>query len=118
MTELKVTGTIKEILPIQSGESAKGQWKKVEFVVSNNEGYEGREQLFFFQIFGAEKVDKFTKYNKVGDSVDVKFNIRTNEYKGKYFTNLKAWSVFGLSEKKSEPVEVYPEGEDSEILPF
>jgi len=126
MSELKVTGAIKEILPIQSGESAKGQWKKVEFVVSNNEGYKGNEQLFCFQIFGAERVDKFLEYNKVGDSVDVKFNVKTNQHKGRYYTNLDAYGVYGVqgqgtakpvNQPTQEPVD---EQQDSEglDLPF
>ena len=32
--------------------------------------------------------------NKVGDDVKVQFNVKTNEWKGKYFTTLSAWKVF------------------------
>ena len=54
MSELKITGKIKKILDPVTGESKDGnQWKKVEFVVTNNEGYEVREQIFCFQIYGA-----------------------------------------------------------------
>jgi len=68
--------------------------EEITFVVANNDGYEGAEQLYAFEIFGAEKVDNFLKYNSVGDSVDVDFNIRTNEYNGKYYTSLQAWKVY------------------------
>ena len=34
------------------------------------------------------------KYNKVGALVDVSFEIRCNENKGRYFTSLSAWKVF------------------------
>ena len=92
---MQVTGKIKQILDAQTGQSKDGkEWKKITFVVSNNDGFEGAEQLFAFEIFGAEKVDKFLQYNKEGDSVDVDFNIRTNEYQGKYYTSLQAWKVF------------------------
>jgi len=94
MSEFTVTGTIKTILPVESGTSKAGkEWSKINFIVSNNEGYENREQEYCFQIFGEEKVDNFLKYNSEGDGVEVKFDIQTNEYNGKYFTNLSAFRV-------------------------
>ena len=76
---MQVKGTIRTITEVQTGQSKDGsEWKKITFVVANNDGYEGAEQLYAFEIFGAEKVDNFLKYNSVGDSVDVDFNIRTN----------------------------------------
>ena len=90
----EVKGTIKTILQVQTGTTKSGdEWKKVSFVVANHDGYEGREQLFCFEIFGAEKVDNFNKYNQVGNQVNVKFEIRTNEYQGKYYTSLSAFRV-------------------------
>ena len=91
----EVKGKLKKVLPVQTGTPKEGgeDWKKVSFVVTNNEGYEGREQLFCFEIFGAEKVDNFNKFNKEGSEVLVKFEIRTNEYQGKYYTSLSAYRV-------------------------
>ena len=90
----EIKGTIDKILEVQSGQTKNGdEWKKVSFVVKNNEGYEGREQIFCFDIFGADKVDNFLKYNAVGNLVNVKYEIRTNEFKDKYYTNLQAWRV-------------------------
>jgi len=91
----EVKGQLRKILPVQSGTSkASGkEWKKVSFVAANNDGYEGREQLYCFEIFGAEKVDNFIKYNKEGSEVVVKFDIRTNEYNGNYYTSLAAFNV-------------------------
>jgi hypothetical protein len=92
--EYKVKGTLSKILAGEAGTTKAGKdWKKITFTVTNNDGYEGREMLYAFEIFGTEKVDNFIKYNKEGASVKVKFNIRSNEYNGKYFTNLEAWRV-------------------------
>ena len=95
MSELKVSGTLSKILPIVTGmkKDGSGQWKKIDFLVTNNDGYEGREMLYCFQIFGEKKVDDFIKYNQEGATVDVKFNIQVNEYGGKYHTNLSAYRV-------------------------
>lgn len=107
MSELKLNGKIKSILPVVSGTSKAGkEWKKQSFVITNNDGYEGREQVYCFEVFGEEKVDNLTKFNKVGDDVSVSFNIGCNEYnnptKGlQYFTSLSAWRV---EKNSNEPI--------------
>jgi len=100
-TELKVTGKITAIPEKITGEKkgGSGTWEKQIFVVDNGAEY---NNLFAFEVFGEEKVANFHQYNKVGYSVDVKFNISTNEYKGKYYTSLQAWSVFKDETEKGE----------------
>ena len=95
MSDYSTKGTLKTILPIETGvaKSTGKEWKKVSFVVTNNDGYEGREQMYAFEIFGDEKVDNFIKYNQEGSEVEVKFNIQTNEWNGKYYTSLSAYRV-------------------------
>lgn len=99
MSEHVETGTIKKFLDVKSGisKTTNNEWKKQSFVISNNGGYEGKEQLFCFEVFGAEKVDNLTKFHNVGDEVTVKFNISTNEWQGKYFTSLGAWRIEKLN---------------------
>ena len=64
MSELKVTGKIKQFLDVQSGtaKSSGNEWRKQSFIVSNNEGYEGKEQLYCFEVFGQDKVENLTKF--------------------------------------------------------
>lgn len=87
-----ISGKIVKIGEVQ--EFASGS-RKVQFVIKNNEGYEGQEQVFAFDLFTGsnkldQKIDNFLKYNKVGDKVDVSYFIKCNEYKGNYYTNLYA----------------------------
>ena len=112
---MELKGTIKTITEVVEGVTKDGKaWKKVVFVIANNEGYNDTEQIFAFEIFGEEKVDKFIQYNSVDKEVVVSFNIKTNEWQGKYFTSLQAWKVFKAEDTEplntSEPVE--------EDLPF
>jgi hypothetical protein len=89
------TGTIVAILPTEDIKD--GQYRKQVFAIKNNEGYEGKEAIFAFEIFEAadkDKIEKFRKYNKVGSFVDVSYEIRCNENGGRYFTSLSAWKVF------------------------
>jgi len=102
---LEVSGKITKILDLQTGTTAAGsEWKKQSFILETTEQY---NNVYCFEIFGEEKVDKFLKFNKVGNEVKVDFNVSTNEWKGKYFTSLSAWKIFKAeTEAPAEPVEV------------
>jgi len=84
--ELKLNGTIKLINELQTWDSG---FSKREFVITTQEQY---PQDVKFEVV-KDKATDFEKYNKVGDNVDVKFNVRGNEYNGKYYVNLQAWHV-------------------------
>ena len=89
---LEVTGKITKILELQTGTTQAGsEWKKQSFILETSEQY---NNVYCFEVFGAEKVDNFLQYNKVGYNVKVDFNVSTNEWKGKYFTSLSAWKIF------------------------
>ena len=118
MSELKVTGVIEKLLDVESGTSkATGNdWQKQCFVVANNGGYEGKKQIFCFEVFGSEKVENLSKYNKAGDEVTVSFNIGTNEWNGKYFTSLQSWKIEKLIKSEQPKTQVAQAEEDD--LPF
>ena len=115
MSELKVTGKITTILDVEKGVSkADKEWHKVFFVIDTGAKFNPE---VCFQIFGQEKVDKFLKYNKVGDDVDVDFNLSSREYNGKYFHNLDAWKVFKAGESTDNTPTPEPVDETNS-LPF
>ena len=88
---LQVTGKLIKFLEVESGESKSGtQWSKQQFIVQTEAQY---NNLYCFEVFGNEKVENLTKYQKEGDNVTVEFNVNTNEYKGKYYTSLSAWKI-------------------------
>jgi len=107
---MEVKGKIIKILEVQKGTSKKGtEWQKLNFVIDTNTDY---NNIICFEIFGKEKIDKFVQYNKVGDVVEVSFNINTNEYQGKYYTTLSAWKVWKGNESKEQG------SEEKDDLPF
>jgi len=90
MSNIK-TGEITEILPTESGTSKAGKdWKKLTFAIDTKEQY---NNIVAFEVFGDEKVDNFLKYNKIGKTVDVEFNLSSNKWKDKYFTSASAWKI-------------------------
>ena len=111
---MEVTGKITKVLDVQTGTSKDGkEWKKQSFLVETTEQY---NNLYCIDIFGAEKVDNFAKYNKLGDNVKVTFNVNTNEWQGKYFTSLQSWridKVDGSSTPEPTPIE-----DNTDEMPF
>ena len=93
--ELKLTGTIKQVGELKTWDSG---FSKLEFVITTADQY---PQDVKFEIV-KDKADNFLKFNKVGDNVDVSFNVRGNEYEGKYYVNLEAWKVFKVGAETPE----------------
>jgi hypothetical protein len=108
---LSITGTVKAIFDTQTFVSG---FQKREFVITTAEQY---PQDVKFEVV-KEKCDLLDRYN-VGQSLTVHFNIRGNEYGGKYYVNLQAWKLEGATAAPAaapEPVAETPEGDGD--LPF
>ena len=86
---MDIEGSIKLILEAQSFSSG---FQKREFVVTTKEQY---PQDVKFELV-KDRVDLIAPY-KTGDQIKVHFNVRGNEYNGKYFVNLQAWRIEPLS---------------------
>lgn len=78
-------GTVKLIEETQTFSSG---FSKREFVVTSDEKF---PQDVKFECT-KEKIDLLDKV-RVGDRIKVSFNIRGNEYKGRYYVNLQAWRI-------------------------
>lgn len=111
MSELKITGKIHKVMDTQTFDSG---FQKREFVIETDDQY---PQMVKFEVV-KDKCPVLDQY-KVGDSVDVKFNVRGNEYNEKFYVNLQAWAIFNADGNNNtaapEPASV--EGE-SDSLPF
>jgi len=83
--ELKVQGRIKVINDLQTWDSG---FSKREFVITTQEQY---PQDVKFEAL-KEKATQLDTLN-VGDDIEVSFNLRGNEYNGKYYVNLQAWKL-------------------------
>lgn len=86
---MEVKGRIEQILPVQSGVSKAGKdWSKQEFVIETEEQF---PKKVCFTLFG----DKLSLLNgiKVGDQVDVAFNLESREFSGKWYHNINAWRI-------------------------
>jgi hypothetical protein len=78
-------GTVKAIFDTQTFSSG---FQKREFVITTEEKY---PQDIKFEVV-KEKCGGLDRYT-VGQQLTVHFNIRGNEFQGKYFVNLQAWKI-------------------------
>ena len=118
---LEVSGRLKKFLEPQTGvkKDGSGNWIKQSFLVETDSQY---NNLYCFEVFGNEKVENLTKYQKEGDNVVVEFNVNTNEHNGSYYTTLSAWKISkqsGTSEiPTSSNAEFAPPFQEDESDPF
>lgn len=86
---MEITGKIIAVLPEQGGTSKNGnEWKKQEYVL---ETYDQYPKKVCFQIFGADRIEQAAI--KLGEDVNVSFDIDSREYQGRWYTNINAWKV-------------------------
>lgn len=88
---LEIKGIITEIHEVETGTSKAGkEWKKQSFVINTGDQFNPE---ICFSVFGEDKVDKIAKFNKVGQEVNVKFNVSSKEFNGKWYHSLDAWYI-------------------------
>jgi len=100
MSDLKLKGSIKIINDTQQ---VTDSFKKRDFVITT-EGDYPQDVKFEATQDRVSILDGLS----IGDTVDVSFNIRGNEYKEKYYVNLQAW--------KLDTVDVGNEQASSEVI--
>lgn len=95
---LQASGTVKLVCDTQEFSSG---FRKREFVITTDEKY---PQDIKFEVV-KEKCDDLDQIGE-GDDITVHFNLRGNEYNGRYYVNLQAWKIEGGSApqgKQEEP---------------
>ncbi len=94
---MEIEGSVKLIFETQTFNSG---FQKREFVITTKEQY---PQDIKFELV-KDRIDLVDAYNP-GDDLKVHFNIRGNEYNGKYFVNLQAWRIEAIAPQAVEPVD-------------
>ena len=84
---MEIKGKIIEILPLKSGQSAKGEWRKQEYILETDSQY---PKKICFMAWG-DKIDQFNINQD--DIVEVSIDLESREYNGRWYTDVKAWRV-------------------------
>lgn len=93
MEAIYIEGQITAILPETRGVGQRGEWVSQDFVLKTDDNY---PKNICFTILGADKIKEANI--RIGDVVSIGVNLESREFKGRWYTSIKAWSV----KKKSE----------------
>lgn len=85
---MEITGRIIQKLGLQEGTSAKGGWKKQDFIVETTEKFPKKVCVSAW----TEKVDDLNRYN-INDEVKLSVNLESREYNGKWYTDVRFWKI-------------------------
>lgn len=90
----KVKGRIEQLLPVATGTSSRGEWRKQEFVIQTDEQY---PKKICFTLFN-DKINLLEGFNSNMD-VEVSFSVESREYNGRWFHNVNAYRIDKASEE-------------------
>ena len=110
---MEIKGKIKHVSEVQEGTTEKGAWAKRTIVITEDIGqYPNELVLTLFK--NGDNVDyakdKFTY--KVDDLVNVEYNTRANEHKGKWYGDNSIWKIEKAATNEAPAVE------EKDDLPF
>lgn len=92
---MEFTGKIVQVLPEKSGTSARGVWRKQEYVIEIPGDF---PKLVCFMAWG-DRIDQFGIQE--GQQLTVSFDLESREYNGRWYTDVKAWRVAPAGQEAS-----------------
>jgi len=110
----KTTGKVLQVLPEIKGTSARGEWKKQDFIIETAE--EQFPKKICFTLFN----DKNGTFDKIKPNmeVEVSFSIESREYNEKWFSNINAFRVDVVNSQNSGTGNTPPSFSQSENSPI
>lgn len=91
---MEVKGKIIKKMDLVTGvaKSTGNPWKKQDYVLETLDSY---PKTIAFDFFG----DRADQYNfEVGDVINLKFDIESREYQGRYYTNIRGYAAEKITE--------------------
>jgi len=86
---MELQGVLKQILPIESGESKSGKtWQKQTIVIETTDAYPKQ-----IAVEVSEKALSRLQDYSIGQTITCSINIESREYNGRWFTSVKAWKI-------------------------
>ena len=95
-----------KVLPLQSGISKNGEWKKQDIIVETDGQY---PKKICISIWG-DKIDNSVL--KEGNELDISFDIESREYNERWYTDIKAWKITLLNSNLNNEIETELPGLD------
>ena len=120
---MELTGKIIQLLEEKSGESAKGPWRKQEYILETDGQYPKKVCFMAW----SDKIDEFAI--KEGETLTVSIDLESREYNGRWYTDVKAWKVSrdgvgadssyqSSGQEDSDDPDAYNSKIDDDVIPF
>lgn len=90
---MEITGTLVAIGDIMEGQGVRGPWQKQLFVIETEEQYPKKVACLAW----GDKVNDIAAIN-LGDRLTVGIDIESREFNGRWYTDVKAWSIKGAAQ--------------------
>lgn len=84
---MEISGKIIEILPEQTGTSARGEWSRQDFIIETNDQYPKKVCISNW----GKKAD--LNAAPVGTDVTCHINIESREFNSRWYTDVKVWKM-------------------------
>lgn len=98
---MKFKGRIEKVLETVKGTSEKGEWRRQEFIF---EYFERDIDRFADRVVLNLRNEKIEEYDlHEGDEVEIDFGHRVNEWKGRYFNDLRVWDLKKVKAEEPQP---------------
>ncbi len=95
---MQVTAKLIQLLPLQSGTSRNGEWKKQDIVVETDAQY---PKKICISIWG----DKINESQlQIGNMLTIDFDVESREYNGRWYTDVKAWKIDSAGSNQPQPI--------------
>lgn len=107
---MEISGKIIQVLPEKSGQSARGPWRKQEYILETGDQY---PKQICFMAWG-DKIDELGI--REGQQLAVSVDLESREFKGRWYTDVKAWRVAPLG--AGVPAEAGAPPRDEEPPPY
>ena len=96
---MEIIGKLLQILPKQSGESARGTWVRGGFVIETQEQF---PRTVAFTMFGEDKVAMIEGI-PIGTQINVHFSPESREFQGRWYTDLRCFRIDTFVPAQSQP---------------
>jgi len=84
---MEIQGKVVKILPLQTGDNARGGWKKQDFVLETPGQY---PKQVCISLWG-DKIDQTPLVE--GEEITASINVESREFNDRWYTDVKAWKI-------------------------
>lgn len=110
--DLQIKGKVTQVLEEQSGESKNGPWRKRDFILETSEG-QYSNQVCITQW--GDKIDQ--QPVSEGEEITAHIDIQSREYKGRWYTDVKAWKIEQGAGQGSKDIQLSATESDDDFDP-